>query len=77
MKDKPDKFGMKVWALNGPDSGYLLQFKVYEGKGEGFFGEIDVWISISGLGERVVLSFLRCIPSGAIVFIERGVRIHR
>jgi len=30
-----------------------------------------VWISIWGLGERVVLSFLRCIPRGAFVFTDR------
>jgi len=34
MKDKPDKFGMKVWGINDPDSGYLLQFKVFEGRGD-------------------------------------------
>ena len=71
MKDKPDKFGMKVWGLYDPDSGYLLQFKVYEGRGDTFAGETDIWITIWSLGERVVLSFLRCIPRGAFVFTDR------
>jgi hypothetical protein len=71
MKDKPDKFGMKVWGINDPDSGYLLQFKVYEGRGDRFPGESDTWCDIWGLGERVVLAFLRCIPRGSIVFTDR------
>ena len=71
MKDKPDKFGIKVWGLNDPDSGYLLHFKIYEGRGDTFSGETDLWVSIWSLGERVVLSFLRCIPRGAFVFTDR------
>ena len=33
MKDKPDKFGMKVWGINDPDSGYLLQVQSVRRKG--------------------------------------------
>ena len=71
MKDKPDKFGMKVWGINDPDSGFLLQFKVYEGRGDRFQGETDSWCDIWSLGERVVLAFLRCIPKGSFVFTDR------
>ena len=54
MKDKPDKFGMKVWGINDPDSGYLLQFKVYEGRGIGFPGKVIVGVIFGDWGKGCV-----------------------
>ena len=71
MKDKPHKFGMKVWGLWDAVSSYCLQFHVYEGRGDKFDGETDEWVDFWNLGERVILGFVKFIPSGSFIFTDR------
>ena len=51
MKDKPIKFGLKIWGLCEPESGYLSTFDIYCGK-KGNTVE-------KGLAENVVLMLVR------------------
>jgi len=71
MKDKPHKFGMKVWGLWDAVSSYCLQFHVYEGRGDKFDGETEEWASFWNLGERVILAFVKFIPAGSFIFTDR------
>ena len=71
MKDKPHKFGMKLWGLWDAITGYCLAFHVYEGRGDRWEGESNEWIDFWNLGERVILGFTRWIPTGSFVFTDR------
>ena len=55
MKDKPNKWGFKMWKLVDSISGYLYAFDIYTGKGE----EREV-----GLGEHVVLQMAEHLQLG-------------
>jgi len=33
MKDKPTKWGIKVFALSNASNGYVYRFQIYAGKG--------------------------------------------
>ena len=55
MKDKPNKWGFKMWKLVDSISGYLCAFDIYTGKGE----EREV-----GLGEHVVLQMAEHLQLG-------------
>ena len=48
MKDKPVRFGFKLWSLNDPSTGYFYRIKPYAGKAP---GEAPV----QGLGTKVVI----------------------
>ena len=54
MKNKPIRFGMKLWSLC-TDYGYLLNFDIYCGKGS---GETTEKLSKCTLGTRVVMKLL-------------------
>lgn len=34
MKNKPEKYGMKLYIASNPLTGYTLRFEIYSGKGE-------------------------------------------
>jgi Transposase IS4 len=71
MKDKPHKFGLKIWSLNCACTGYCYDFKVYEGKGDVFEGEPPEWVANYTLGERVVLNMSNNTPKGSYLFCDR------
>ena len=71
MKDKPHKFGMKVWGLWCAVTSYCLDFHVYEGRGDRFLGETERWVDFWNLGERVILAFVKLIPAGSFIFTDR------
>ena len=71
MKDKPHKFGMKVWGLWCAVTSYCLDFHVYEGRGDRFLGESSKWVKFWNLGERVILAFAKLIPAGSFIFTDR------
>lgn len=55
MKDKPARFGIKMWAICNPD-GYLFDCDIYGGKGSNIYStDNDVKLSKCALGSRVVL----------------------
>ena len=51
MKDKPTKWGIKVWELCEAETGYVINLKVYQGKDEQQENH-------DGLGHRVVMELL-------------------
>jgi Transposase IS4 len=71
MKDKPHKFGVKIWMNNCAETGYCYNFKVYEGKGDVFPDEPVEWAKNFLQGERVVLNLCTNIPTGSYVFADR------
>jgi Transposase IS4 len=71
MKDKPHKFGMKIWMINCATTGYCFDFKVYEGKGDAWFNEPDEWKNDFSLGERVLLNMSANVPRGSYIFCDR------
>jgi hypothetical protein len=46
MPAKPTKWGVKLWAIADPNSGYTFDFNVYTGKGQ---------VGPNGLGYQVVM----------------------
>ena len=52
MKDKPTKWGIKVFVLADSQTGYVKRLQVYTGKG------LDSCVSDVGLCTRVVLDLL-------------------
>ena len=61
MKDKPTKWGVKVWVLADSTNGYVKRFQIYTGKGEGTDSSI-------GLCSRVVLDLMRGLESSGLQF---------
>ena len=71
MKDKPHKFGIKIWMLCCAVTGFCYMFKVYEGRGDLFPGETPEFVDLWGLGERVVLFFANLVRKGSHLFTDR------
>ena len=53
IKDKPNKWGIKLWVLADSSNGYTVDFNVYIGKAAGQN------VSANGLGYDVVMKFMR------------------
>ena len=53
MKDKPTKFGIKVFVLADSTNGYVLRFQIYAGKNS------ELSTHEKGLSTRVVLQLLQ------------------
>jgi Transposase IS4 len=70
MPGKPHKYGIKLWCVNCPISGYLWAFKVYEWAGDVFDNETTTDRENWSLGERVVLWAARHVPSKSFVFTD-------
>uniref|UniRef100_A0A2H1W609 SFRICE_037012 n=1 Tax=Spodoptera frugiperda TaxID=7108 RepID=A0A2H1W609_SPOFR len=62
MPKKPIKRGFKVWARCDAKTGYLYQFEVYTGKGDGTENE--------GLGYNVVMKLCRSVPINTLVAFD-------
>lgn len=59
MKDKPARFGIKMWGICSPD-GYLFDCNIYCGKGSNIYSaNNDVKLSKCSLGSRVVLMMVQ------------------
>ena len=71
MKDKPHKFGIKIWMLCCAVTGFCFMFKIYEGRGDVFPGETPEFLDLWGLGERVVLYFASFVAKGSHIFTDR------
>ena len=52
MRDRPTKWGIKVWVLADATNGYVKKFEVYTGKEEGNRSSV-------GLCSRVVLNLMK------------------
>ena len=66
MPNKPDKYGIKCWAICDSRTGYLYHIEVYAGKRPGEQGE-------KGLGHRVVEGLVDAcdVPQNAIIAMDR------
>ena len=72
MKDKPHKFGMKIWMLNDAVRNYCYKFKVYLGAGDVFPGEdMEQMRGNWSIGERCILYFARYVQKGSYLFTDR------
>ena len=71
MKDKPHKFGIKIWMANCSVTGYCYDFKVYEGAGDVFDQEPQNWVDEWSLVERVVLNLAAGLPPKSYIFTDR------
>ncbi|XP_058801271.1 piggyBac transposable element-derived protein 3-like [Phymastichus coffea] len=59
MKDKPARFGIKMWGICSPD-GYLFDCDIYCGKGSNIYStHNDVKLCKCALGSRVVLMMVQ------------------
>ena len=63
MKDKPTKWGVKLWVLADSDNGYTVDFNVYVGK------EATKGISENGLGYDVVMKLMES-------FLDQGYHLY-
>lgn len=59
MKDKPTKWGIKVWVLADATNGYVKRLQVYTGKDEGIQSGI-------GLCSRVVLGLVQGLETSGL-----------
>ena len=71
MKDKPYKFGMKLWMLNDGHSHYCYKFKFYEGAGDLWDGETEDSIKGWTIGERVIRGITKGLQEGYVYFTDR------
>ena len=63
MKDKPTKWGVKLWVLADSANGYTVDFNVYIGK------EATKGISVNGLGYDVVMQLMES-------FLDQGYHLY-
>lgn len=61
-KDKPTKWGLKLWVLADSDTGYTYNFNVYLGK-------TRTRTSRKGLGYDVVIELTECLRHKVIMYI--------
>ena len=54
-----------MWGLWCAVSSYCLAFHVYEGRGDRWEHESETWYQFWNLGERVILGFVKLIPTDA------------
>mmetsp|Transcript_17433 Transcript_17433/g.22606 ORF Transcript_17433/g.22606 Transcript_17433/m.22606 type:complete len:549 (+) Transcript_17433:828-2474(+) len=70
MPSKPDKFGIKAWALNDHHTGYLYDFWPYGGKGDVFPTDTPEILSDFGHGERTCIYHTRDLRKGSVLFTD-------
>lgn len=61
MKNKPEKYGMKLYVASDPLTGYTLKFEIYSGK-----GQLDN--SITSLYERLLCDYFE---KGHTIYMDR------
>ena len=70
MPSKPDKFGIKAWALNDHHTGYLYDFWPYGGQGDRFPHDDDALCAKWGHGERIILWHTRDLERDSVLFTD-------
>ena len=65
MRNKPKKWGYKVWALAG-QYGYLYKFQFY---GDNLAGGVEIQPGIGASG-KVVIDFAEGVPEGTYLFFD-------
>ena len=60
MKNKPDKWGIKIWKLVDQKKKFLYHFDIYTGK-KGNNNKVE-----NGLGQKVVLKMAEQLPRGKL-----------
>ncbi|KAK3727392.1 hypothetical protein RRG08_038749 [Elysia crispata] len=63
-QDKPTKWGMKLWVIADPETGYTYNFDVYLGKDTGMQGD-------GGLAYNVMKLVKRLVGKGCRIFFDK------
>ena len=74
MKNKPNKYGIKYWAIRCVFSGYLCDYNVYLGKQNNvnYENKIGEKVVLSGKTSFLVMNLIRGVPSQRKSFCQKA-----